>query len=711
MQNEPHVKRGLTLNAVICAVETINPSLMKHLTIALCGVLALGTAQAQRLQDRHDFAQAPQGLTAVESQAMTVRQATTSSFDLATRGGGTVLFQEDFANGFEGNNTFGAWTAEDTGGGLIWQYVDAGGDGSFADGTPSGVAPPAGEFSGNIPSLASTTGGNGWMIFDCDYYNTPIDDGVENTEGWITSPELDFTNNASVVVSWEQYFRYCCFPYAPVFLQVSSDGGNNWTTFDGHGSFIESANTASANPLTTSVDISCAAAGQSSVYIRFAYLQPEETGDGYSHYYWGIDDVVISENPVVNDLSIVQLATGDIYNVYEYTHVPMEQRIYAADGGLVAGVLYRNNGNTDQEGVEIIVDILDDQGNLLSSTTETLGTVPSFGNGATCPSNPQDTVYITTGWEPSTTGTYTVQANIMAMAADEVVDDNSAARDITFTDEEYGHDDFDNLDTEFRPRDIEGSPFYEPTGYGNYYHVQNEGSVAYGISVAFGPNSGGPDLEFEARLYERDAAVGLTDSPYESAYFLYGDNGVYNGEWSSTSAANPHWVFLPFEDPIDLNLDGFYFASVIVEFEAEAELTVLGNANTDTDYSTAVYSQAGSGDYVWFGAQTASPAIRLVLAERVGVDAIADVNGIQLHQNTPNPTNGTTTIRFEMLQSRSVAVEVRDLQGRLVERVERGSLPAGQHNVVLDTEQLNAGIYTYTLVADGLRLTKKMVVR
>ena len=685
---------------------------MKHLTLALCGVLALGSTQAQRLQDRHDFAQAPQGLTAVESETMTMRTATTTSLELATRGGGVVLFQEDFANGFAGNNSFGAWTAEDTGAGSIWQYVDASGDGNFADGTPSGVQPPAGEFSGNISPLSSTTGDNGWMIFDCDYYNTPISNGVENTEGWITSPELDFTNNASVIVSWEQYFRYCCYPFAPVFLEVSNDGGNNWTTFDGHGSFIESANTASANPLTTSVDISCAAAGQSSVYIRFSYLQPEETGDGYSHYFWGIDDVVISENPVVNDLSIVQLTTGDVFNVYEYTHIPFEQRIYEADGGLIAGVLYRNNGNTDQEGVEIIVDILDAQGNVLSSTTETLGTVPSFGNGVTCPSNPQDTVYIATGWEPSATGTYTVQANIMAMAADEVVGDNSAAKDITFTDDEYGHDDAANLDVEFRPRDIDGSDLFEPTGYGNFFHAQNEGSMAYGLTVRFGPNSGGAgDLEFETRLYTYDPAVGLTDSPFESAYFLYNDNDVYNGEWTSTSVANSHYVYLPFEDPISLEQGTFYFGGVIVEFEAELELTVLGNSNSDTDNSTGQYSQAGSGDYVWFTSQTATPAIRLITSEWVGVDAIAGVNGIQLHQNTPNPTNGTTTIRFEMLQSRSVAVEIRDLQGRLVESISRGELPAGEHNVVLDTEHLNAGIYTYTLVADGLRLTKKMVVR
>ncbi len=58
---------------------------------------------------------------------------------------------------------------------------------------------------------------------------------------------------SSVIVEWQQYFRYCCFPFAPVFLEVSNDGGTTWTTFEAKGNFIESANTLSANPLNTSV--------------------------------------------------------------------------------------------------------------------------------------------------------------------------------------------------------------------------------------------------------------------------------------------------------------------------------------------------------------------------------------------------------------------------------------------------------------------------
>jgi hypothetical protein len=155
----------------------------------------------------------------------------------------------------------------------------------------------------------------------------------------------------------------------------------------------------------------------------------------------------------------------------------------------------------------------------------------------------------------------------------------------------------------------------------------------------------------------------------------------------------------------------FYFAGIINEFESEAELTVLGNANSDTDNSTGDYGLTGAGDFVWFTSQTATPAIRLILSERVGIDEIANYNGIDLRQNVPNPANGTTMVRFEMLQSRNVTVEMRDLQGRLIQSVQRGQLPAGTHQVELNVADLQTGIYTYTLVADGMRLTKKMMVK
>ena len=632
------------------------------------------------------------------------------------RGGDStvIFFYEDFANGLAGNNGLGALTTEDSSpDNTIWQYVDAAGDGYFQDATASGVQPPAGEFSTNIGALNSMTADNGWMIFDCDYYNTPIATGVEDTEGYLNLPTMDMTDLTSVVISWDQYLRYCCYPYLPILVEVSTDGGSIWTSFEAGGTFIPSANSASANPLVTSLDISCAAAGQSAVDIRFAYLQSPFSGGGYSHYYWGIDDIAIEANPVTNSLELVQLTNGDVYNLFEYRVTPMEQRIPAADGGVLAGVLYRNAGYLDQENCVVTVDVLDDAGNVLSTTSTDPFTAPSFANNDNCPANPQDTLYIATGWEPDAEGLYTLRAT---MSSDSVLaalvegsDSGALTLDMEYTECEFGHDNAGTLDVELGPRFDDENDFFEPTGYGNRYTFNNEGTTVYGLAVAFGPSMGS-GIDFEIRWIDQDPEVGLSDSPYEFAEFTSDAN------WAGTPAA-PVYYPLAFEDEIDVSVEGmdspwFYAGAVITEFDFHhLAMTVLGNGNSDTDNSTIIYQQAGSGDYVWFTSQTATPAIRLITCPVVSVGVLGAFNGVHLDGNFPNPTAGETRFRFNADWGGDFIIELRDLQGRLVDVVDLGSRPAGEHTVVYNASALADGMYTYSLVADGVRSTKKMRVQ
>ena len=677
---------------------------MKHLTLTLGALCIFAFASAQRLETLHSF----------EHTVIAATQAEVSNSLIAgeqarvtQRGGGNILFSEDFSNGFDGINGNGEWLTADNAENQLWIWVAPDGNGVYNDGTESGVDHPGGEFSTNIGSLESGTPDNGWMIFDCDYFNTPIADGVQDTDGSLTSPMIDFSQDGSIILNWDQYFRYCCYPYAPIYVDVTNDGGVSWTTFDGHGSFIEAANSASANPLPTTLDISCVAAYSDSVQFRFSYMQAPEVGNGYSHYYWGIDDVVVTSNDNADDLAMVQLANGDVFNVWEYRVTPMEQKIAAADGGVLAGVLYRNNGTASQDSVEVLVEVLSEEGEVLASVSETLETVYSFANGLNCPANAQDTIYIATGWEPSATGNYILRSTITSGSSTVATpEDNTMSMVIVFSEDEYGHDDESALNGEVSPRESEIAGLYDPTGQGSFYHMVNDGSTAYGITVDFGENCGlnidgePGELEFETRLYFYDSAVGITDSDFESAFW------TYDPAWTNAGA-----YFLAFEDPIELDADAVYFAAVISEYESEGGLTINAQLESDTDNSTGQYNQAGDGSFVWFTSQTYTPAVRLIMSERVGVDEIANLNGINLNQNVPNPASNFTTFNFDLTQSRSVQFEIRDLSGRVIIRLEKGTLGAGAHNVTYDVSALSSGLYTYTLIADGVSITKKMVVR
>ena len=665
------------------------------------------------------FDQASMPVPASVEEANTSRKAGLIALE-SVRGGGAILFQETFSNGFDGSNGNGAWTVEDNANDSLWAWVMPGGQGVYADGNATGTAHPGGEFSTNIGALASTTASDGWMIFDCDFYNTPIASGYQDTEGALVSPSLDFTDNASVIVSWESYFRYCCFPYAPVYLEVGTteDGVTSWTTFDAHGSFIESANSASANPLPVSMDVSCVAANMDSVNLRFAYRQAPETGTAYSHYYWGIDDVLVTSNDVVNDIEITQVTNGDVFSVWEYRLTPLEQAIASANGGMVAGVMYRNVGTENQTNVQVLVEVLDDAGAVVNSTTALIDTVYTFANASTCPANTQDTLYVNTNWEPSVVGDYGLRITMTSEEEDASPANNVLAKDVLYTDDMYGHDDVSVLNAELRPRESDDiSDFFDPTGYGSFFTCPNPGSVAYGVAVRFGPNSGltiagdEDDLEFETRLYTLDGSAGITDSPFEAAYW------VYDVAWSNPAETSEIETYLEFDDPIDLETweigigGNYYFAAVMDEFGSATELTVLAQANSDSDNSTGNFNQTGAGDFVWFTSQTATPAVRLITSEREAIELLAANHGIRLEQNMPNPALGTTTIRFELGQSHDVELEVRDAMGRLVTSNDMGTLGAGSHTWDLNLSGWASGMYTYTLKADGLRTTKKLTVK
>ena len=55
--------------------------------------------------------------------------------------------------------------------------------------------------------------------------------------------------------------------------------------------------------------------------------------------------------------------------------------------------------------------------------------------------------------------------------------------------------------------------------------------------------------------------------------------------------------------------------------------------------------------------------------------------------------------------------EVTSLTGAIVRRVDLGVQSPGTQRAVLDLQGLTAGMYTYTIVVDGARATRKLVIK
>jgi hypothetical protein len=381
------------------------------------------------------------------------------------------VFTEDFSNGFGGQGTNGAWTFEDTGGNSIWMMADANS--------------PAGFYSASAAPLASTTADNGWVIFDADLYQggeISATNPAEDVSGYLASSPIDFSACPSVILEFQQAFRYCCADDRPIFVEVTNDGGATWVVFDGAPAFTGGANDVSANPLLTAIDISGVAAGEATVQIRFGW---QANGNStHSHYFWGVDDVLIYPNTVQNDVEVTYVSTGDILLDFEYRAIPLALANPADLGGMIVGTSYRNAG-TNAQSATITCEVLDATNNVLATASQAVEmlAIADLPN----PSDFYDTVFVSTNWVPTAIGDYSVRTTVTYANEDATPANNTMTKAFSITLDEYGHDDITNLNDDMRPFAGTGTaadPF-APVGYGSYLTVNTDGSTAYGITVRF----------------------------------------------------------------------------------------------------------------------------------------------------------------------------------------------------------------------------------
>jgi hypothetical protein len=96
--------------------------------------------------------------------------------------------------------------------------------------------------------------------------------------------------------------------------------------------------------------------------------------------------------------------------------------------------------------------------------------------------------------------------------------------------------------------------------------------------------------------------------------------------------------------------------------------------------------------------------------EPVPVDASELPAAFALGAAWPNPFNPSTTIEFSLAETGSATLAVYDLAGRQVATLVSGLVERGTHSVVFDAGALPSGVYFYSLEADGLLQTRKMLL-
>ncbi|MCR4280388.1 MAG: T9SS type A sorting domain-containing protein [Candidatus Komeilibacteria bacterium] len=156
-----------------------------------------------------------------------------------------------------------------------------------------------------------------------------------------------------------------------------------------------------------------------------------------------------------------------------------------------------------------------------------------------------------------------------------------------------------------------------------------------------------------------------------------------------TATVTGQLVTLKWVTATEVNNYGFKVERLTAgEWDSLGFVSGAGNSNKTTHY--IFYDKPGAGKYSYRlcqmdndGAVEYSPTIEV---------EIVVVTGYSL-ANFPNPFNGQTEITFNLPASSEVTLEIYNSLGNLIETINLGSQPMGEHSYRFGSSNLSSGVY------------------
>ena len=82
----------------------------------------------------------------------------------------------------------------------------------------------------------------------------------------------------------------------------------------------------------------------------------------------------------------------------------------------------------------------------------------------------------------------------------------------------------------------------------------------------------------------------------------------------------------------------------------------------------------------------------------------------ELQQNYPNPFNPVTNIKYELDRPGEVLLELFDIRGSKIKTLVNEHRVSGSHQYTFDGSQMSSGVYFYSMTANGISKTRKLVL-
>jgi hypothetical protein len=563
----------------------------------------------------------------------------------------TPFWEEDFAGGLPST-----WAIIDSSGICPWVYTTDGSWGYFSDN---------GENQGD-PAMNSTTAGNGYLICDNDSanhvtYGQPSGANYDYLSSWFVTEAIDCGSHNSVILRFEQSFRY----NNSVALEVRvSNDSVNWTTYDVSGGIPN--NTASADPDEITLNISSIAANENTVYLAFGWSARV--------YYWSIDDISLSEADP-NDVSLESgyWESGN-YGIQQWK-IPLGQ---ASPLQFRAGL--NNVTAATMTDAYFTVNVDNTSGSVFTETS----------NFISIPSAETDTADAATTWTPTEIDTHDIVFNAAVDGqTDGNLDNNMLSESLVITDFVYG---MDNLDANNNGvtgtignwSNNGGMNF----GIGNFYEVLATDKIVQ-IQIGVSSTSTNQDQPIYGEVYRFDG----------NNYDLLGNTLDYNITASDLGSV----VTLDFPNPIDVTT-------------GDLLVVVAAHYGSTDDVRFWMAQQVPQGivrgydaSFQWYSLINPEAVVVRAVFENPFADVaeISDGTAISIF---PNPTQSNATVSLTLLNDEEIGLEVIDMNGKVLINKALGNLNEGKHDVQLDLTGFASGMYTVKIKVNDHFEYKKLII-
>jgi hypothetical protein len=147
---------------------------------------------------------------------------------------------------------------------------------------------------------------------------------------------------------------------------------------------------------------------------------------------------------------------------------------------------------------------------------------------------------------------------------------------------------------------------------------------------------------------------------------------------------------------------------------------VLGGGVGNQGDNIGITSGAGKLYPVWMarypGESTYQIWSAIVNIATIGINKIGNEipSGYELFQNYPNPFNPETKIKYSIPKSSDLIIKLYDIRGKEIYTLSEGMHSAGTYEIGFNLDEIKSslpsGIYFYRMIADGISISRKMIL-